>query len=330
MSQQPKPSPAGTPEATDDVGPRNPLIAAASAAERRAYDHYGLEFTDHHVPVPELDTHVRVAEVGAGPPLVLLPGGLGYGVVWTPLLAELPGFTAYVMDRPGAGLSGSIDHRDRPLADTATSSTAAVFDHFDLDAAPVLGNSMGGLWAMRYALSRPARAGPLVLLGCPALYPETSAPLPMRLVSLPVLGGIVYGLAMRPADSDDARSTVEILGHPAGTASDLPEPLMDAWYRMETLPDARRSWVSLLQQAVRVRGAVPESAFTPDDLGQIRVPVSLLWGRDDPFGSVETGRRGAESFPDATFQQVGVGHLPWLDDPARCGASVQSFLERHA
>lgn len=320
-------------ESSDDTaefGTTDPRLEAARAAERRVYEHYGLTFTDHHVPVPELDTEVRVAEVGSGPPVVLIPGGIGHGDLWTPLLAELDGFTAYVMDRPGGGLSGPIDHRTRPLSDIAALSTGAVFDHLDLDAAPAIGSSMGGLWAMRFALARPARVSALALLGCPALYPGTSAPLPMRLVSVPLLGEVVYDAVMRPDGVGDTRETLEFLGHPATTARDLPEPLLASWYRMENLPDAKRSWVSLLQQAVRVRGANPESAFTHADLRRLRAPVSLLWGSDDPFGSVETGRRGADVIPDATFERVGVGHQPWFDDPARCGASLREFLQEHA
>jgi pimeloyl-ACP methyl ester carboxylesterase len=56
--------------------------------------------------------------------------------------------------------------------------------------------------------------------------------------------------------------------------------------------------------------------------------VFLLWGRNDPFGSVETGRTGAEHVPDAEFHEVGTGHLPWLDEPKTCGDLLRDFLDR--
>lgn len=316
---------ADFPSRTDQSG----RVSAASEAERRAYEESGLAVVNHRIEVPALGTHVRVAEVGTGPPVVLIQGGLGHGDLWIPLLPELRGYTAYVMDRPGSGLSGGIDHRSTSLREIAASSTGAVFDHFGLDTAPIVGNSMGGLWSLRFALDRPERVSALVLLGCPALYPGTSAPFPMRLISVPWVGELLYGTLMRPDDPEGVRETIRFLGHPDETAANVSEAAVESWCRMETLPDAKRSWVSLLRQALRLRGAVPDAAFTPADLRSVQAPVRLIWGREDPFGSVEQGRRGADYFPEATFHEVGVGHLPWLDEPEACGELIRSFLDQH-
>jgi pimeloyl-ACP methyl ester carboxylesterase len=106
----------------------------------------------------------------------------------------------------------------------------------------------------------------------------------------------------------------------------LPDEYADVTYRMDNLPYFTLSWVSVVQSAVNLWGAVPKAALTPDDLRRIRSPVLLVWGSDDPFGSVETGRAGATYFPDAEFHEVGVGHLPWLDEPVACGERVCGFL----
>lgn len=215
----------------------DPRVEAARAAERAAYEHYELEPEDHYLEVPELALQIRVVEVGAGPPVVLIPGGHGPGCIWIPFLPELDGYTAYVTDRPGGGTSDGIDYRSMPLWSLAACSTRALFDHFDLDRAPVIGNSMGGLWSLRLALEHPGRAAALVLPGCPAVYPGTSAPLPMRLGSVPGLRGFIVENMMRSSDPDGARETLE-------------------------------------------------------------------------------------------FLEVGVGHLPWLDEPERCGQLVRAFLDR--
>lgn len=303
-------------------------VTAARAAERRVYEHYGLEFAEHTVDVPELDRRIRVVETGtgSGPPLVAVQGGIGHGVLWAPLLPELVDYRLLVVDRPGGGLSDGIDYRAFPLETIAASSTRALFDHFGLDEAPILGNSMGGLWALRFALAHPDRVAALALLGCPALFPDTSAPFPMRLMSLPVVGGSLVARLLQPDDVTDARETWHFLGHPDETAARLPREFDEAVFRMETLPTAHGSWTSLLRRALRLRGAHPGAAFTPADLRRVRSPVLLLWGRDDPFGTVEQGRRGAASLPDAAFHEVGVGHLPWLDEPATCGELVRGFL----
>lgn len=304
-------------------------VREAHAAEARVYDHYGLETVDHFVDVPALACRVRVVETGdgSGSPVVAIPGGLGYGVTWAPLLPALTDHRVFVVDRPGGGLSDGIDHRDRPLASIAARSTAAVFDHFSLETAPIVANSMGGLWAFRFALERPDRVTAIAALGCPALYPGTSAPLPMRLASLPGVGRLLYARFMRPDEVGDAHEALRFLGHPPATATALPGAFHEAMFLMETLPTARRSWTSLLRAALRLRGANPASALTREDLRRLDVSVCLLWGRDDPFGTVDTGRRGLDQLRDADLHEVGVGHLPWLDEPERCGDLVTAFLD---
>lgn len=319
-------------EIQDTVSPLDhddPRVEAACSAEEKAYRHYGLENTEHFVEIPALGGQIRVVEVGDGPPLVLINGGEGKGLMWLPLLPELTGYTLYVMDRPGGGLSDGIDYTSVSFRRAAETSTSALFDYFDLDAAPVVGNSMGGLWTLRFALAHPDRVSAIGLLGTPALYPGTSAPLPMRLGSLSLLSGFVTEKIMQPDDAADVRKTWSFLGHPDITKDRLPREFAEAWYRMEALPTYKPSWIGILRRALRLRGARPEAALTTRDLESIDSPVCLLWGSDDPFGSLETGRNGAEHFQDATFHEVGVGHLPWLDEPGRCGELLRSFLDRH-
>lgn len=320
---------AGTPSATARLEADDPLVRRAREAERTAYERYDLDPTEHTVEVDALDSRIRVVEVGEGPPLVLINGGEGKGMMWLPLLPELDDFTCYVMDRPGGGLSDGIDYRSVTLRRAAASSTRSLFDHFDLDTAPVVGNSMGGLWTIRFALEHPDRIAAVGLLGCPALYPRTSAPLPMRVGSISALTGFVVRTFMQAGGVSDVRDAWSFLGHPGETRERLPEEFAEAWYRMEQLPNYVPTWTGILQTALRLRGANPDVAFTDEDLRAVRAPVTLLWGRDDPFGSVETGRTGAEHFADASFHEVGVGHLPWLDDPETCGSILRPFLSEH-
>jgi pimeloyl-ACP methyl ester carboxylesterase len=99
-------------------------------------------------------------------------------------------------------------------------------------------------------------------------------------------------------------------------------------YRIDQLPYFTLAWVSVAQSALRLRGAVPEAALTPDDLREVRPPVSIVWGSNDPFGTVDQGRAGAQFFHDAEFNAIGVGHFPWLDAPEPCGEIVRTFLTR--
>lgn len=305
-------------------------VQEARDAEREAYAQYSVDPTDHFVEVPSLRTRLRVVEVGDGPPVVLIPGSFGHGVLWTPLLAELAGYTAFVVDRPGGGLSDGIDYRDYAVRTIASRSTAAVFDHFELDKAPIVGHSVGGLYSLRFALDQPERVSALSLLGCPMLYPGTSPPIPLRLLSLPVVGTVLFGRIQSDDREELSEMLVDVARHPEATVEAVPGALLDAIHRMENLPHVPQSMVSMLQRMFRLRGANPEAALTPGDLRDIDIPVSLVWGREDPFGSVEQGKAGARHFPDVEFNAVGVGTFPWFDEPDVCGDLVRNVLERQA
>lgn len=75
----------------------------------------------------------QIIEVGSGPPLLLLHGGLGEAFQWGPLLAPLARkHRVLAVDRPGHGLADPFDysgvdllaHARRFLTDTPRGSTS--------------------------------------------------------------------------------------------------------------------------------------------------------------------------------------------------------------
>jgi pimeloyl-ACP methyl ester carboxylesterase len=60
------------------------------------------------------------------------------------------------------------------------------------------------------------------------------------------------------------------------------------------------------------------------------IPTLLLWGEKDWVFTPEFRKRFEERFPQAeTVAFENVGHLLWEDEPERCLAAVQEFLDRH-
>lgn len=210
------------------LDPDDPQVRAAQTAEQTAYDHYGLDYTDHYIDSDELAAQLRVAKTSQEPPLVLINGGEGKGMMSLPLLPELDDHTLYVMDRPGGGLSDGVDYHAHTLEDLAVRSTGAVFDHFNLNSTPIIGNSMGGLWTLRFAQAHPDRVSTIGLLGCPAVYPGTNAPLPMRIGSISFLSGIIVERLMQANNAADVREAWNFLGHPQETQDRLPDAFAEA------------------------------------------------------------------------------------------------------
>src|SRR5215216_5896611 len=107
--------------------------------------------------------------VGEGDPLVLIPGLGGNCRVWdpiAPLLAEH--FNLILLDNRGLGRSVAR-RKPRTLADYS-SDLAELLDKLQLDRAHVLGLSLGGIIAQRFAIDHPSRVDRLVLVSCAARF----------------------------------------------------------------------------------------------------------------------------------------------------------------
>ena len=125
--------------------------------------------------------HLNYEEAGTGPPVVLLHGG-GPGASGAsnfarnlPVFAER--FRTLVIDQPGYGKS------DKPPVQGnyftfAAHALAGLLDEVGLDRVHLVGNSLGGGTAVRFALDYPERAGRLVLMGPGGLSLNVFAPDP--------------------------------------------------------------------------------------------------------------------------------------------------------
>lgn len=56
-------------------------------------------------------------------------------------------------------------------------------------------------------------------------------------------------------------------------------------------------------------------------------PTLFVWGDNDPFGSVDVGRRASEIMPDARLVEVTGGHLPWIGRAEEVAAAIRAHLE---
>lgn len=266
-----------------------------------------------------LKAHVLVA--GDGPPLVLVIGGTIPAAFWAPLMAHLPGRTLYAMDLPGFGLTEPVDYRPETYQRTATDFLAGVLDALRLERSQFVTNSMGTLWTRWLTRKQPTRIEAQVMIGCPALYLGTAAPLPMRLASVPGLGRLL--LSQRPS----AKQVERVLAMVGETPHGLDE-VRDLLVACERLPAYVPSMLGMMRSVMSWSRVRPAVATGPEQLRTVRHPVQVIWGEDDTFGSPATGRKLAELIPGGTFETVPGGHAPWLHHAETIGALVREFLRR--
>ena len=294
-------------------------------AQQRMLDRYGVEAESRFVDVPSIEgqAHVLVCGAGEGPPVVMVNGIGTPGAMWAPLMAELDGFQLFVVDLPAYGLTDATPRLAEDLPGNAVRFLDQVLDALDLEQPAFVANSLGSRWASWLALERPKRVRALVHVGCPALALDTSAPFPMRLLSVRPLGRLLT--ALQPPSPKQ----VEQLGKMVKEHPLVPE-LVDLLLATERLPAFRETFLSTVHALLRVRGSRPAMRLTAEQLARIEQPTLLFWGKDDPFGPPEVGERMAATMPTAELHVVGGGHSPWLTQAKRIGPIATRFLHRHA
>ena len=305
----------------------NAEIAAARDAERELWREHGLHISERFIDIAEPRLRVRMLECGnqSGPPLVFVQGGLGEAWGWAPLLARLTDFRCITLDRPRGGLSDTVNCLRVDVRTLARAVLSATLDAARLDRAPFVGNSMGGWWTFQLALASPARVSRMVMIGCPALILKTAAPFSMRLLSIPVAGHALTRV-MVPPSAAKARGLPPILGHPREVGAQWSDAQAEVVYRFGNLSTFRDAWYTLGRRFLRPWGSNPKMRITPEELRRISQPTLFLWGQRDPFGGLDSGREAAALMPAGRLEVVGVGHLPWWDDPDAAANHIRQFV----
>jgi pimeloyl-ACP methyl ester carboxylesterase len=132
---------------------------------------------------------------------------------------------------------------------------------------------------------------------------------------------------MKPASPDKARDVPRFLGHPRQVGLRWSEAEAETYYRFAALPNFKQSWLSLLQRFLRPWGSNSEMRINESELRRIAQPTLFLWGKDDPFGTLQAARSAVAVMPRARLEIVGTGHLPWWDEPRQCAQLTRQFLQ---
>ncbi len=269
---------------------------------------------------------IHLLEAGQGPAVVHLHGSNTCALSHLPLLERLVGVRSLAVDRPGFGLSEPAAVRPEHFRESAIGFVDEVLDALRLDSPVLAGASMGGLWALWYAVARPERVRRLVLLGSVPLLPETRAPGPLRAMATPVVGDVV-ARRIKPARSMVIRmmrsvgEAETIVRHPA---------LLDSLVAGGRDPVASAANLAELRAIISPFGLRPSMRILPAELRRLSVPTLLVWGDHDPVGSVEAARAAARLIPDAQLEVLPAGHVPWLGHPDRVSEVVAAFAGRGA
>lgn len=188
------------------------------------------------------------------------------------------------------------------------------------------------MWALWYALARPARVKRLVLIGPPAV-PKTRCPLPIRLAAAPGVAELLARVApptprsvLRSAHHA-AREKATLARHPDLVdlfVASLRDPIAQRTSRTE-----ERVFVSPLA-LVSPSGFRRRSRVQADEMRRLAMPTLLIWGAQEPLGPVSVARTLTELIPQARLEVPAGGHGPWLGQPAELATTIADFVHDRA
>jgi 4,5:9,10-diseco-3-hydroxy-5,9,17-trioxoandrosta-1(10),2-diene-4-oate hydrolase len=261
---------------------------------------------------------IRTFEEGRGPEVLLLHGAsLGSSAdVWTGNLSELAarGLRAIAYDQPGFGLS---DNPGDPSVAYRTRFVLAFMDALRLQKARLIGHSQSGRIAVSLALEHGERVPRVVVLATGSLLP----PLPGRGKPDAAEGG--EGGAAEPTLEDTRRQLEEnLFDHSLITPAAL---------RLRHRMSTGKNFQAFLERS-RARGGrkkegAPEAKPLWKRLGEVPVPLRLIYGREDRGDAAERAALAIELHPGLDLHLVErCKHLVQWDAPEEFAALAGSFL----
>jgi 2-hydroxy-6-oxonona-2,4-dienedioate hydrolase len=277
-----------------------------------------VQWTERTVQTKPWNVHLH--DVGEGPAVVLLhgsgPGATGtsnYAPNIEPLASA--GLRVLAVDMPGWGSSDSPAPGE-PRDHVAT--LLSLMDELEIERASLVGNSMGGMTTLRFAVEYPDRVDRIVTMGAPS---------PRRPGLLSPAGfseGMKILLATYADPSpDNYRRLVEIMCFDPAFATD---ELVEA----RTAAAAERpEHLSNFLGTIRDPAAGGMGAFFAlgSRLGEIAAPALIIHGRDDRTVNFENSLHLVAAIPDSRLLVFNrCGHWAQIEHAAEFNKVVAGFL----
>lgn len=245
---------------------------------------------------------------GDGPALIVLHGLFGSGTNWRSLAKGMSdGCEVHLLDLRNHGRSPHADSMNYPeMAD----DLRAYMDAQGIEEAAILGHSMGGKVAMRFALNAPDRVTRLVVVDI--------APVSTAFDHLPYIRAmqalVLEGVGRREEASQKL-------------AAEIPDPGLRQ-FLLQNLVRENEAWRWRLNLDALLRNMRALQDFLLDgEDGRYQGPVLFVRGERSDYVA-ERHRPAVERlFPSAEIVTIGeAGHWVHADQPVQFLKAVQSFL----
>jgi 4,5:9,10-diseco-3-hydroxy-5,9,17-trioxoandrosta-1(10),2-diene-4-oate hydrolase len=294
------------------------LAPAEFAATSRYADAAGMRLHYHEAAPAAQDGG---AGQDGGTPVVLLHGGGPGASAWSNFARNLPVFAArfrtIMVDLPGFGGS------DKPPVTGnyftfAAGAMAGLLDELGIGRVHLVGNSLGGGTAARFALRFPDRAGRLVLMAPGGLGLNVFAPDPTEGIRR------LMEFAAPPGPTREKMAAfLRTMVHDQRLVTD---ELVEERYRAASDPAAIAAMASL--GASFYDPACADDGLLWREAHRLRRPVLLIWGREDRVNPLDGALVALKQIRRAQLHVFGgCGHWAQLEKFDEFNRLAISFLE---
>lgn len=267
---------------------------------------------------------LRYHEAGPadGRPLLLLHGS-GPGVTgWRNYRGNLGLFAQHfrclVLELPGFGVSDPTDQH--PMV-AALPAVETFLDGLGLDQVDVIGNSMGGIVATRFAIAHPERIRRMVTIG--GMGRAIFSPSP----------GEGINLLMEFTENPTRERLVEWLNSMVHDRSLVTEELIEERWAHATEPSTLASARKMYSRAA-IEGMGKAAAASTEApywamLHKVQARTLITWGRDDRVSPMDMALLPMRTIPDAELHVFpDCGHWAMIEQKAAWESAVLAFLTR--
>jgi 4,5:9,10-diseco-3-hydroxy-5,9,17-trioxoandrosta-1(10),2-diene-4-oate hydrolase len=259
----------------------------------------------------------------AGPgdvPVVLLHGGGPGASAWSNFGRNLPVFAehcrVFMPDQPGFGKSAAPPVEGNYFT-FAARALASLLDMLQIEKVHLVGNSLGGGTAVRFALNYPERAGRLVLMGPGGLSLNVFSPDPTEGVSR------LAAFAAPPGPSKEKMAA--FLRTLVFNQKLITDELVEERYAAASTPEALAAMASLGMSFYDP--ATAEDGMLWREVHRLRNEVLLIWGREDRVNPLDGALVPLKQIRKAQLHVFsGCGHWAQLEKFDQFNRLVLEFL----
>ena len=251
---------------------------------------------------------------GSGPPVVLLHANYASLFMWEPWAAALKDrYRVIRVDLPAHGLTGPD-----PTGDYTLQRIQSLFERFvderGLQRFTVIGTSIGGTVAMRYAADHPGRIERLGLISPGSLEKRVRGR--TTPAQVPKVADVITLVTPKSF-------TRFMLTNDYGDPARVSEAVVDEWWSMWMREGNRAAMLGLLRQYV--------SGGVEDKIRAVRAPVLLMWGERNkrvPVALAYETRDLLVNSPQVKLEVLpGIGHMLVQEAPQESARLVRAWLD---